>query len=52
MPKIVRFYETGSAEVLKLEELPLAEAGEGEECQAGGASQGLRPRQGEERTSY
>jgi NADPH:quinone reductase-like Zn-dependent oxidoreductase len=30
MPKIVRFYETGSAEVLKLEELPLAEPGEGE----------------------
>ena len=30
MPKIVRFHETGSAEVLKLEDLPLAEPGEGE----------------------
>jgi NADPH:quinone reductase-like Zn-dependent oxidoreductase len=30
MPKIVRFYETGSAEVLKVEELPLVEPGEGE----------------------
>ena len=30
MPKIVRFHETGSAEVLKLEELPLTEPGEGE----------------------
>jgi NADPH:quinone reductase-like Zn-dependent oxidoreductase len=30
MPRIVRFYETGSAEVLKLEELPLLEPGEGE----------------------
>jgi len=30
MPKIVRFYETGAAEVLRIEELPLAEPGEGE----------------------
>lgn len=30
MPKIVRFHETGGAEVLKLEELPLAEPGPGE----------------------
>ncbi len=30
MPKIVRFYETGGAEVLKIEELPLVEPGEGE----------------------
>jgi NADPH:quinone reductase len=30
MPKIVRFYETGAAEVLKIEELPLVEPGEGE----------------------
>jgi NADPH:quinone reductase-like Zn-dependent oxidoreductase len=30
MPKIVRFYETGGAEVLKIEELPLAEPGAGE----------------------
>lgn len=30
MPKIVRFYQTGAAEVLKLEELPLVEPGEGE----------------------
>jgi NADPH:quinone reductase-like Zn-dependent oxidoreductase len=30
MPKIVRFYETGGAEVLKVEELPLVEPGEGE----------------------
>jgi NADPH2:quinone reductase len=30
MPKIVRFYETGAAEVLKVEELPLVEPGEGE----------------------
>ena len=30
MPKIVRFHETGSAEVLKLEDLPLTEPGEGE----------------------
>ncbi len=30
MPKIIRFYETGSADVLKLEDLPLIEPGEGE----------------------
>jgi len=30
MPKIVRFHETGGPEVLKLEELPLAEPGQGE----------------------
>ena len=30
MPKIVRFYQTGGAEVLKLEDLPLAEPGKGE----------------------
>jgi len=30
MPKIVRFYETGAAEVLKVEESPLVEPGEGE----------------------
>ena len=30
MPKIVRFYETGGAEVLKVEEWPLVEPGEGE----------------------
>ena len=30
MPKIVRFYETGGAEVLKIEELPLMEPGVGE----------------------
>lgn len=30
MPKIVRFYETGGPEVLKLEEQPLMEPGEGE----------------------
>lgn len=30
MPKIVRFHETGRAEVLKLEELPLAEPVQGE----------------------
>ncbi len=30
MPKIVRFHETGGAEVLKLEDLPLAEPGQGE----------------------
>ena len=29
MPKIVRFHETGAAEVLKLEDLPLTEPGEG-----------------------
>ncbi len=30
MPKIVRFHETGAAEVLKLEDLPLTEPGDGE----------------------
>ena len=30
MPKIVRFYKTGDAEVLKLDDLPLTEPGEGE----------------------
>ena len=30
MPKIIRFHETGSAEVLKIEDLPLTEPGEGE----------------------
>lgn len=30
MPRIVRFYETGGAEVLKIEELPLVEPGAGE----------------------
>lgn len=30
MPKIVRFHETGGAEVLKLEDLPLVEPGKGE----------------------
>jgi NADPH:quinone reductase len=30
MPRIVRFHEVGSADVLKLEELPLAEPGESE----------------------
>ncbi len=30
MPKIVRFHETGDANVLKLEDLPLTEPGEGE----------------------
>jgi len=30
MPKIVRFYETGGPKVLKIEELPLVEPGEGE----------------------
>lgn len=30
MPKVVRFYEFGSADVLKLEELPLIEPDEGE----------------------
>jgi uncharacterized protein (DUF427 family) len=30
VPKIVRFHETGGAEVLKLEDLPLTEPGEGE----------------------
>ena len=30
MPKIVRFHETGGADVLKVEDLPLTEPGEGE----------------------
>jgi NADPH:quinone reductase-like Zn-dependent oxidoreductase len=30
MPKIVRFYETGAADVLKLEDVPLSEPGKGE----------------------
>jgi NADPH:quinone reductase len=30
MPKIVRFHETGEADVLKLEEMPLADPGQGE----------------------
>ena len=30
MPRIVRFHETGAAEVLKLEDLPLTETGDGE----------------------
>ncbi len=30
MPKVVRFYETGGAEVLKIEESPLVEPGVGE----------------------
>ncbi len=30
MPKIIRFHETGSADVLKVEDLPLTEPGEGE----------------------
>jgi len=30
MPKIVRFHETGAAEVLKLEEVPVSEPGKGE----------------------
>ncbi|MBA3967572.1 MAG: NADPH:quinone reductase, partial [Nitrospirales bacterium] len=30
MPKIVRFHQTGGADVLKLEDLPLAEPGKGE----------------------
>ena len=30
MPKIVRFHKTGGAEVLKIEELPLVEPGQGE----------------------
>jgi NADPH:quinone reductase-like Zn-dependent oxidoreductase len=30
MPRIVRFHETGEADVLKLEELPLADPGQGE----------------------
>jgi NADPH:quinone reductase-like Zn-dependent oxidoreductase len=30
MPKIVRFHATGDADVLKVEDLPLAEPGDGE----------------------
>lgn len=30
MPKIVRFHETGDADVLRIEDLPLTEPGEGE----------------------
>ena len=30
MPKIVRFHETGGPEVLKIEDLPFAQPGEGE----------------------
>jgi len=30
MPKVVRFYETGAADVLKLEDVPLSEPGKGE----------------------
>ncbi len=30
MPKIIRFHETGSADVLKIEDLPLTEPGDGE----------------------
>ncbi len=30
MPQIIRFHETGSADVLKIETLPLTEPGEGE----------------------
>ncbi len=30
MPKIIRFHETGDADVLKIEDLPLTEPGEGE----------------------
>ncbi len=30
MPKIVRFHETGGPEVLKIDDLPLAQPGEGE----------------------
>ncbi len=30
MPKIVRFHETGGPEVLKIEDLPLADPGEGD----------------------
>ncbi len=29
MPKIIRFHETGSADVLKIEDLPLTEPGDG-----------------------
>lgn len=30
MPKIIRFHELGGADVLKIEDLPLAEPGKGE----------------------
>ena len=30
MPKTIRFHETGGADVLKIEDLPIAEPGEGE----------------------
>ncbi len=30
MPKIIRFHETGGADVLKVEDLPLTEPSEGE----------------------
>ncbi len=30
MPKIIRFHETGSADVLKIEDLPLTEPGDDE----------------------
>jgi len=30
MPKIIRFHETGGADVLKVEDLPLIEPGKGE----------------------
>ena len=30
MPKTIRFHETGGAQVLKVEDLPLTEPGEGE----------------------
>ena len=30
MPEIIRFHATGSADVLKIEDLPLTEPGEGE----------------------
>ena len=30
MPRIIRFHETGGADVLQIEDLPLEEPGEGE----------------------
>jgi len=30
MPRVIRFHETGNADVLRVEDLPLAEPGEGE----------------------
>ncbi len=30
MPKIIRFHETGGADVLQIEDLPVEEPGEGE----------------------